>query len=314
MEAIFNVILPVFALIACGYLAAKFGILSGDSTDALNKFVFFIAMPVLLFHVVATLNPAEIFNWTFIGGFMAANAIVLLLSIFISMVFFRRDLAESGLFAMAGTIGNAVYMGIPLSVIAFGDSALIPAIIAALFQSVCFIIPVVILLELGVNKGAGGFGIATKLVRSLSKNPIMMAPLAGLVWALTGWSLPVPVDTFSKILGAAAGPCALFAIGLFLYGKPIHEGVREVGAMVVLKLLIQPVIAYILLFHVFDIEPLYAQVGLLLAALPTGANSFVLAQQYGRFVQRASTAILISTVVAVVTLSVLLNLEIMNLN
>ena len=311
MEPIFNVILPVFALIFSGYMAARLGILGSDSTNALNKFVYFIAMPVLLFHVVATLDPKDVLNWTYISGFLGANLTVLCISILVSMTVFRRDLADASLFAMASVFGNSVYMGIPLSMIAYGDAALIPAIIASIFQGIALIIPVVILIELGRNKTSGGARIAINLIRSLIKNPVMMAPVAGVAWSLTGWPLPVPVDTFGEILGGAAGPCALFAIGLFLYGKPLHEGVGEVGSVVVLKLLIQPFLAWVFLFHVFDVDPLYAKVGLLLAALPTGANCFVLAQQYGRFIQRTSAAILISTVVAILTLSVILNLPIM---
>lgn len=314
MESVLNVVIPVFALIFSGYLAARVGILGGESTEALNKFVYYMAMPVLLFHVVATLDPADVFNWTFIVGFLSANVAVLCISIFVSMVFFRRDLADSALFAMASVFGNSVYLGIPLSVIAFGEAALTPAIIGGIFQGIAMIIPVVILIELGVSKSSGGPAILLKLATSLVKNPVMMAPVAGLAWSLTGWSLPVPVDTFAKIMSGAAGPCALFAIGLFLYGKPLHEGVREVSAVVILKMLVQPLLAWVFLFHVFDVDPLFAKVGLLLSILPTGANSFVLAQQYGRFVQRTSAVILISTVAAVLALSVLLNLPIMTAN
>jgi len=314
MESVFNVVIPVFSLILSGYLAARVGILTGESTDALNKFVYFMAMPVLLFHVVATLDPAEVFNWNFIAAFLSANVAVLCISIFVSKVFFRRDLADSALFAMASVFGNGIYMGIPLSVIAFGDAALMPAIIGGIFQGIAMIIPVVILIEIGVSKSSGGVAILKKLLMSLVKNPVMMAPVAGLAWSLTGWPLPVPVDTFATIMSGAAGPCALFAIGLFLYGKPLHEGVCEVSSVVILKLLIQPFLAWIFLFHVFEVDPLFAKVGLLMSILPTGANSFVLAQQYGRFVQRTSAAILTSTIAAVVALSVLLNLPIMTAN
>lgn len=314
MEAVFNVVLPVFALIFCGYLAARFGVLGSDSTDALNKFVFYIAMPVMLFHVVATLDADELVNGNFLLGFLSANILILIIGLFVSKVFFRRDLADSAFFAMAGVFGNAVYMGIPLASIAFGPEALKPAIVASIFQNITLIIPVILLIELGTNKEAGVGPVLIKLFRSLIKNPVLMAPTLGIAWSLTGWSLPVPVDTFAKILGGAAGPCALFAIGLFLYAKPLHEGVGEVGAVIVLKLLIGPILTWYFLAHLFDVDPLFVKVGVLLSALPTGANCFVLAQRYGRFVQRTSAAILVSTIGAVVVLSVLFNLPIMAVN
>ncbi len=311
MESVLNVVLPVFSLIFAGYLAARIGILGGESTDALNKFVYYIAMPIMLFHVVATLDPEDIFDWSFILGFLCVNVSVLVISMGVSMVVFRRDLADSALFAMSTVFGNGVYLGIPISVIAFGEAALSPAIVGGISQGIAMIIPIIILVELGVSQSSGATNILTKLSRSLVKNPVMMAPLAGLAWAMTGWPLPVSIDTFARYMAGAAGPSALFAIGLFLYAKPLHEGVVEVSSAVFIKILVQPILAWIFLFHVFDVDPLFAKVGLLLAILPTGANCFVLAQQYGRFVQRTSAIILITTVVAVVALSILLNLPIM---
>jgi malonate transporter and related proteins len=311
MEAIVNVILPVFALILSGYLAARVGILGGESTDALNKFVYFIAMPVLLFHVVATLDPRDLLNGDFIAGFLIANVAVVIIALVVSMGVFRRDLADAALFSMASGFCNAVYLGIPLSLIAFGPEALKPAITASVFQNITLIIPIVLLVELGTNRGTGVLEVLGKLLRSLVKSPILMAPALGLLWSATGWALPVPVDTFAKLLGGAAGPCALFAIGLFLYGKPLHEGVGEVGTVVFLKLLLHPLLTWIVLALVLDVDPLFVKVGVLLAALPTGANCFVLAQQYGRFVQRTSAVILLSTVTAVLILSILLNLPVM---
>ena len=103
----------------------------------------------------------------------------------------------------------------------------------------------------------------------------------------------------------AAGPCALFAIGLFMAGKSLRSGLGEVAWVVALKLIAQPLITWWLAFHVFALDGVWGLSAVIQAALPTGALAFVLAQQYGLYVQRATSVILISTVGSLVTLSAL---------
>jgi predicted permease len=127
----------------------------------------------------------------------------------------------------------------------------------------------------------------------------------GIAWSLTGLPLWTPLDRLCGILGAAAGPCALISIGLFLVGKRISSGALESGTMIGLKLVVHPLLTALLALVVFDVEPLWATVAVLMAALPVGANVFVLAQRYDVYVQRVSAATLLTTVLAVVTLSAL---------
>jgi hypothetical protein len=117
--------------------------------------------------------------------------------------------------------------------------------------------------------------------------------------------VPAPLATFADILGAAASPCALFAIGLFLAGQKVTTGLGEIGWLVALKLVVQPAITWWLAYSVMSMDEPWAAAVVIQAALPTGALVFVLAQQYGIFVQRATATIMVSTVVSVVTLSLL---------
>jgi len=126
-----------------------------------------------------------------------------------------------------------------------------------------------------------------------------------MLWSFTRIPLPAPVDTFCSILSGAAGPSALFAIGLFMVGKPLLHGLGEVASVSAVKLLIHPVVTWLLFAYVFDVDPLWRAVGILMAALPAGALCFVVAQNYNVYVQRTSAAILLSTIAAVLTLSAL---------
>jgi len=308
MEPVFNVVLPVFAIILTGYVAGRLGLLGESATDALNSFVYWVALPVLFFHAMATVPSDQLFDVDYVGAYMLSILIVYVLGYFVSKLLFRNDAGQSSLFAMSTMFANTGYMGIPLAIVAYGEAGALPAIIATVFQTVIFMAVPVCIIEISNNKG--GLGVALKgTAVALLKNPMIVSPILGIAYSFTGLGVPAPVETYATVLGAAAGPCALFALGLFLVGKPISQGKLEVSAMVALKMIAHPLIAWWLAIHVFDVRADWLPILILMAALPTGATVFVLAQRYQLYVQRASTATLASTVVAVITVSILFGLD-----
>ena len=304
MEPIFNVVLPVFAIILTGYACGRFGVLGPASSEALNKFVYFVALPVLLFYSMARVDPDVIFNWPYLGAFGAGSIITTVAGIFFTRRVFRTRLAEQSMFGMVSIFGNTGYMGIPLCIVAFGDAGALPAIVATVFQTIVMIPLYAVLIEADI-RGERGLTAAWGVTRSLARNPLMISSLAGIAWSFTGMPLPASVETFCSILAPAAGPSALFSIGLFMVGKPLFYGFPEISALSVFKLLIHPVITWIFFAYVVEVEPLWRAVGILMAALPAGALCFVVAQNYNVYVQRTSAAILFSTLLAVLTLSIL---------
>lgn len=303
MGPILNVVIPVFAVVAAGYLCGRRGILGEGSSEALNAFVYWVALPALLFRAMAGVEIAEVLDWPLIFGFGGSIVLLWAITLPLAMFVFRRTLAESALHGMNGVYGNTGYMGIPLALAAFGEAAMLPSIVATIVN-VIFVVGVsVTLIEFGLNSGSRPSVVIGKVVRSLVQNPMLIAPLAGLFWAATGLDLPTPVAKVAELLGDAAGPSALFAIGLFLVGRPLRQGLGEVAVMTATKLLVMPVLAFVLLAWVWPASEMSLKVGVLMATLPTGAGSFVLAQAYGVYVQRTSSVILISTVVSLVTVS-----------
>jgi len=306
MRAVIDVVLPVFAIILTGYLAGRRGLLGPASSEALNRFVYWLALPVLLFHALAKVRPEEIFNAPFLAAWLGGVAAVGLGAALMALLLLRRSTEEASLFAMAAAFGNTGYMGIPLAAAAFGPQAALPAAIATVFGSAALIAAVTVGVELGLTAHGRPFRhVAADVALALAKNPLIGASALGIAWSALGLPVWAPLDRFCGILGAAAGPCALVAIGLFLVGKPVAADPLETAAMVAFKLLVQPLVTAWLALAVFDVEPLWAAVAILQAALPTGANAFVLAQRYGVYVDRVSAATLVSTVAAVLTLSVL---------
>lgn len=304
MEPVFNVVLPVFGIILSGYACGRFQLLGPASSEALNKFVYFVALPVLLFYAMARVHPDEILNWPFLAAFGGGSIIVTIFGIIFARIVFRTRLSEQAMFGMVSIFGNTGYMGIPLSIVAFGDAGALPAIVATVFQTIIMIPIYAVMIEADL-RGERGLTAAVNVTKSLTRNPLMISSVAGLAWSFTGISIPTPVATFCEILSAAAGPSALFAVGMFLVGKPLLHGIGETGSVTAIKLLIHPVVTWALFTFVFEVEPLWYAIGILMSALPAGALCFVVAQNYNVYVQRTSAAILISTIAAGVTLSVL---------
>ncbi len=305
MTAIVNVVLPVFAIMLAGYLAGRLRLLGDASSEALNRFVYYGAMPALFFVSLASAETGDAVNWAFVAAFGGGLVITFALSIAFALFVFPNRLGALGLHGMTAIFSNSGYIGIPLLITAFGDAGKLPAIIATMMTGVIVMPLGVVLIELDLGRGAGPLTILRNVALAVARNPLVLSAAAGLALSVSGLPLPTPIATFCNIMGAAAGPCALFAIGLFLVGRSLRAGLGEVGWLVVLKLAVQPVITWWLAYEYFSMPPVWAASAVILAALPTGALVFVLAQQYDIYLQRATSAILISTVVSVLTLSVL---------
>jgi predicted permease len=305
MQAIITVILPVFGIMLTGYAAGRVRLLGEASSEALNRFVYFIALPALFFVSLARVPVGEVLNGPFLaafgGGVLATFGIALLVGVFI----FPNRLAALGLHGLCAVFSNTGYLGIPILLITFGDAGKLPGIISTVIMGTVIMGTGIVLIEADLSQGRGPLKIAGGVLLGVAKSPLILAAAAGLGVSAAGLPVPAPLATFADILGAAASPCALFAIGLFLAGQKVTAGLGEIGWLVALKLVVQPAITWWLAYSVMSMDEPWAAAVVIQAALPTGALVFVLAQQYGIFVQRATATIMVSTVVSVVTLSLL---------
>jgi predicted permease len=305
MSAIINVVLPVFGIMLAGYLFGRFRVLGDANSEALNRFVYYGALPALIFIGLARVGSGDPVDWNFVTAFGLSLLASFLIAIAVAVFVFPNRLSALALNGLSANFSNAGYMGIPLLITAFGDAGRLPAILGAVMM-VIVVMPVgIVIVELDMNRGTGPMRILRRVARAVALNPLVLAGVAGVLVSVTGLPLPKAVGTFCDILGAAAGPCALFAIGLFMVDRSLRTGLGEVSWLVLVKLAIHPAIAWWLAFHVFTMPPVWAASVVILAALPTGALVFVLAQQYNLYIQRATSVILLSTVFSVVTLSAL---------
>lgn len=302
------VVLPIFALILTGWLARRSGVLGPNSTSEVNRFVVYLALPALLFDIIAHTHWAQVWQPAFTAVFGLSS-----FSVFAFTVALRlkrpRHLADAAIDGLNAGYANAGFIGIPLAAVALGKDALAPTLVATL-MTVCLLFAVaIVLIEIGLQQEKRRAHLVMKVLRALAKNPLLIAPILGMIVPLSGLTIPDPIETFLKLLGGAASPCALVALGLFLAEKrqPGAEGqgrdFASIAVLVALKLVAQPLIAWVLGVFVIKLPPQLLHTAVLLAALPTGTGPFMLAEFYGREAEITSDSILISTALSVITLS-----------
>ena len=147
MDALINVVIPVFGLILTGYLAGRFEVLGPESAAALTRFVYYFAFPAALFVFSARAPIDRIFNWPFIGAFVVGSGLTLLIALIMGRLWFRHDLATLSVVGFTAVFGNVIAMGLPLLLTAYGPDGALPAIVVALVFSVLFISSVIAVLE-----------------------------------------------------------------------------------------------------------------------------------------------------------------------
>jgi malonate transporter and related proteins len=306
MQAVFNVALPVFGIMFAGYMSGRLGLLGESASQALNNFVYYFALPPLLFLSMAQVPLEQIFNWPYLAAYTGGVLAVFAAAMIAGLILFPGRPALHCMQGMAATFSNTGYMGVPLFIAAFGEQMLLPALIATVYNGALVVGVMVVLIELDMKAGSRPLLILRGVVVAIAKNPLVMSTVIGILFSAWQIAVPVPIENFSKILGAAAGPAALFSLGLFLYGKPMTAGLGEVGIMTFLKLIAQPLITWWLAVPVMNLDPFWAASAVIMAALPTGGLAFVLSLRYGIYTQRMSGTILMSTVLSVVTVSFVL--------
>jgi predicted permease len=303
MIAVLNVVLPVFGIVLAGYLCGRFGVLGAASSEALNAFVYYVALPALFFISMARVPLSDILNWSFLFAYGGGALIAALVAVFAGCVWFKNRVAEQGLHGLAAIFSNTGYMGIPLLITAFGQDAALPAIIATVLNGA--IVMAIVIVEIDISSGQGFAHVLADAAKGVLKSPLVLSAAAGIAYSLSGFAPPVALATFCDILGAAPPPSALFAIGLFMVRRSFAGDTTEIAWLVFFKLLVQPPLTALIAFGLLDMATIWSSSAITLAALPTGALVFVLAQQYGVYTRRATAVILASTILSVVTLSVL---------
>lgn len=303
MFAVLNIVLPVFGVILAGVLSRKTGLLGEDSSEALNKFVFYVALPPLLFLSCARVPVAEIFNGPFVATYMGGCLITILTAVIFGRLFFgHRQLPVLTMHAMATIFSNTVYLGIPLLILAYGPKGATPAIIVTLLTNVVFLTLSAVLIESSALSATNRSGKLTVFLSSI-KNPLIVAPILGTIFSWLEFQLFMPLENLLDLLARGAGSTALFAMGMSLYGFSITAGAREIGWITWVKLVVHPFVTWVIAVYVFNLDEFWRESAVIIAALPAGVLVFVVAQRYNVYVQRSAASVVVTTAMSVLSLT-----------
>ena len=299
MTAVLTIALPVFAIIAAGFAGGRLGLMTGDDSKALNKFVFLFAMPAALFGLTATTPPPGEADIAIAGAYAIAAAFAIFGGYVLSKALFGLTGPEAGAHGFASTLGNAVFLGLPIALSVEGWAR--PFVVLMLIEGI-FVIAIGAALM--TRRDAGG-GLLSYFKGPLT-NPLVIGMAAGFFLSAIGLQITGPVESFFKILGRAAGPTALFSLGLFLATHQfpkVGAVAGRVGLVTITKMIALPAIglgaAYV--FGVSD--PAYLGALALFVFVPSGVGTFVMASQYKVYETETAAAVLVTTLLSVLTVS-----------
>jgi predicted permease len=303
MSDIVQLTLPIFGVMALGWTAMRARLTPPAALDALSAFAFRFALPALVFRLVSGQPLAGSVNPWFYGGYLLSGSAVFAFAFVCSRVLDRRAaaaVAAAGARSTAATVSNLGFLGPPLMLAFFGERGAGPLAMAILAE-------IMVLLSVGAvimsaAQGGNRAGIGSLLLRGTVLNPVVVAILLGAALAATGATLPAPADRFLDLLGSAAGPTALFALGGALALQHIDRGtIVSAAGITTAKLLAYPALVWWVLAHLLRVEPFWVQSGVLMAALPTAGNVYVVAQRYTADADQVSAAIMLSTLASIAT-------------
>lgn len=269
MQALIDFSIPIFAIILAGWLAGRFRLLGQDSTAALNGFVFFIALPALFLSSTSRAPVEAVLNWPLLAVVAGGYLFTAIPIAIIARIFFAKRIGEIGLHSASSVFANTGYMGIPLGLAAFGESATNP-MIATVLANIFIVLGLATAMMEVDRTGSKGPRIAYDAVRGLVRSPLLCALALGLTLSALGITIPGPGLKFLDLLAGAAGPCALFAMGLFLVGQSVRRGAGEVSWVTFVKLIIHPLATWLIAHFLIPLDPLEEAIAVVMASLPTG--------------------------------------------
>ncbi len=300
------IVAPVFALIAAGYASVLFRFVSEGAHKGISEFAFSIAIPALLFRTIVVSEFPDVSPYRMWGAYYGALALTWIAALMISVALReRREDREDGVvFAIGSVYGNIVMLGIPMVISALGNEAAGPmSLILSVNTPLLWLCGILQMEYVSRKPNSSPLAVLRPVLADLARNPLMIGIGFGVVWRFTGLGLNPVVDKTIELLAQAGSPAALIALGINLFRFEVKGETLSVAVMCALKLLAMPAAAY-LLAKLFGLPPVATGVIVLFGAMPTGANAYIFAAQYQRLVNPVSGAVALGTLLAAVTLPV----------
>lgn len=300
---------PIMLVVLSGYLSGKFELLSEESNITFTRFAFFIAMPCQLFTDFSNTPISQTFNVKYISAF-ALSILLTGFAVFLyTRLILKSPLSESALNIMGSSQVNTAYFAIPLFILVFDNPT--PVLPILIFQVLILTTIVLLMIEHDVrrrytyNQSFLLFNIAKIFI----KNPVIMGSILGVIFSYFNLPTPTVVSKFLNLLGVTAAPLALFALGQSLHfdlNKIRKKDLAELAILTTTKLIILPLIAFLIGKYAFHLDRFWLASLVIMAAMPAPKNMFIFAIRYNLNVYKASTVVALTTLISFITLNILL--------
>jgi malonate transporter len=297
---------PLFVLVAIGYGLIRWGKWPKSISDALTRFVFSVALPALLFHLMSDLSRLPPVDTRLLIAFFGGCLIVFVIGRIVGYAFFRLDGVSQSVFALGGIFSNNVLLGVPLAKTLLGDAALPSVALVLVFNALTLWTLVTISIEWARHGALSVAGFA-KTAKGVITNPIVASIVAGSLFGLSGFQLPTVIDAPLAMIGQAAAPMSLIALGMGLAEYGIRSNWRQSIAICGLKLVVQPLVVW-MLAHLLGLPPMETKVVVMLASIAVGVNVYLMSRHFKTMEGPIAASLVLSTALAAVTTPLALSL------
>lgn len=290
---------PLFFLVFAGYALMRFSRLPKAWSDRLTWFVFSVALPAMLFRMMSNFSRLPPVDARLLIAFFGSCLIVFAIGRLIAWKMFGLDGVGQSVFALGGVFSNNVMLGLPLAKLVLGDAALPSVALVLVFNALILWTLVTVSVEWARHGNLSLHGGA-RTIWAVLTNPVVAGILLGTSFGLTGFAIPDPIDGPLELLGQVAAPLALVALGMGLAQYGIRDGWQVSLAITAIKLLLQPLVVWVLA-GILDLPAMETQVVVLLASIAVGANVYLMSRQFKILEGPVAGSLVLSTVLAALT-------------
>ncbi len=303
MIDVLNLALPYFGLIFIGFACGKFKQIPDTALAWMNFFIVYVALPALFYRILAQTPLEQLTQVDFIFATTLATFWAFTVSFAVGMSILRGNVGQSTIAGLAGGYGNIGYMGPGLALATLGPQAAVPVALIFCFDTLLLFTLVPFLMALAQPQQKKIGVAAAEVAKRIVTHPLVIATAVGVASAAVNFQPPLALERLLQFLQNAAAPCALFTLGVTVALRPLKKMPSEVPLLVAVKLVLHPVLVFVLLSLFGPFAQSWVYTAVLMAALPPALNVFVFAQQYDTWVEQASGAVLVGTLISVLTLT-----------
>jgi predicted permease len=312
MTAVLEIVLPIFSLMAAGYVCARLGYLSQTVEEGLTAFVFSVGIPLLLARALATVQFNGIEPWSYWGAYFGSLVIVWIAALLVTAVLFRRDMRTATVAGFSASFSNLVLFGVPLIERAYGAVGLEVLVVLLALHLPTLLTVSTFTMEFaarhdGVEVGRLDAGaVALRLIKRTGRNPIIVGILIGLVWRIIQPPMPESIIIVGgealDLITRATTPLALFALGMGAVKYGVKGDVAPAAILAVLSVIVLPGLVWLATETLLPLPDLWRKVAVLAAACPTGINPYLFARYFGVAERLTTGTVIIALAASIVTI------------